>query len=140
MVDGGAPVSGDEREIAYDEPEQSFAFQYAYEGDIDDSEQSRVGRDLSGEAMAAFVAPVYDEGADAFAYHAFANDPFVDYADWYYVAGPSTDPEDTGRVSFESLDGTVSRFVVGPVDAQTAGVIDVPPEETRDGGGRPPTC
>lgn len=134
IVDGGATVSGDEREIAYDEPERTFAFQYAYEGDTADPEQLRVGRDLSGERMAAFVAPVYDEGADAFAYHVFANEAFVDYADWYYVAGPSTDPEATGEVSFESLGGTVSRFVVGPVDALTAGVIDVPPEEARNGG------
>ena len=134
IVDGGATVSGDEREIAYDEPEQTFAFQYAYEGDTADPEQLRVGRDLSGERMAAFVAPVYDEGADAFAYHVFANEAFVDYADWYYVAGPSTDPEGTGRVSFEPLEGTVSRFVVGPVDALTAGVIDVPPEEARNDG------
>lgn len=135
IVDGGATVSGDEREIAYDEPEQTFSFHYAYEGDTGDLEQLRVGRDLSGETMAVFVAPVYDESADAFAYHVFANDAFVDYADWYYVAGPSTDPEDTGRAAFESLDGAVSRFVIGPVDALTAGVIDVPPEEARNGGG-----
>lgn len=134
IVDGGATVSGDEREIAYDEPEQTFSFHYAYRGDTDYPEQLRVGRDLSGESMAAFVAPVYDEAADAFAYHAFANEAFVDYADWYYVAGPSTDPEDTGRAAFEPLDGTVSRFVIGPVDALTAGVIDVPPEEARNGG------
>lgn len=135
MVDGAATVSGDERTITYENPETTFAFQYAYEGDSDDPSELRVSRDLSGETMAAFVAPVYDEAAGAFVYHVFANDAFVAHGDWYYVAGPSTDPTDTGPAAFESLTDGVSRTVVGPVEATTAGVIDAPFEEAQGGGG-----
>lgn len=129
MVDGDASVCGDGRRITYDDPERSFTFQYAYEGNRDAPEELHVGRDLSGETMAAFVAPVYDESAEAFAYHVFANEAFVAYADWYYVAGPSTDLVDTGEASFESLADGVSRHVIGPVEAGTAGVVDFPPSE-----------
>jgi hypothetical protein len=134
MVDGNASVSGDEREITYKDPEATFTFQYAYEGDTDDPSQLRVSRDLSGETMAAFIAPVYDAEAEAFAYHVFANEAFLEYADWYYVSGPSNDPTETGRASFEPVENGVSRFIIGPIDAGTAGLIDAPPEEAQNGG------
>lgn len=132
MVDGEATVSGDEREIRYEDPERTFTFRYAYEGDSDDPSELRISRDLSGETMAAFVAPVYDADADAFAYHVFANEAFLAHGEWYYISGPSTDPIDTGDASFESLGDGVSRFVVGPVEAGTAGIIDAPPETTGE--------
>jgi hypothetical protein len=135
MVDGAASVSGDERKITYEDPETTFTVQYAYEGDNDDPSQLRVSRDLSGETMAAFIAPVYDGEAEAFAYHVFVNDAFLEFADWHYVAGPSGDPVDTGTASFESVGSGVSRFAIGPLDAGTAGVIDVPPAEAQNGGG-----
>ncbi|WP_178917229.1 hypothetical protein [Natronomonas gomsonensis] len=40
MVDGDASVSGDEREIMYEDPEATFTFQYAYEGGTDDPPNS----------------------------------------------------------------------------------------------------
>ncbi|MUV87074.1 hypothetical protein GJ631_10960 [Natronomonas sp. CBA1123] len=135
MVDGDASVSGDEEKITYEDPEATFTFQYAYEGDTDDPSQLRVSRDLSGETMAAFIAPVYDAEAEAFAYHAFANEAFLEYADWYYVSGRSNDPTETGRASFEPVGNGVSRFVIGPIDVGTAGLIDAPPEEAQSGGG-----
>lgn len=135
MVDGNASVSGDEREITYEDPEATFTFQYAYEGDTDDPSQLRVSRDLSGETIAAFIAPVYDAEAEAFAYHVFANEAFLEYADWYYVSGPSNDPNETGQASFETVGSGVSRFVIGPIDAGTAGLIDAPPEEAQNSGG-----
>lgn len=135
IVDGEATVSSDEREIAYEDPETTFTVQYAYEGDTSATSQLRVSRDLSGETMAAFIAPVYDEDAGAFAYHVFANEAFVSFAEWHYVAGPSTDPAETGSASFESLGSGVSRFVIGPLEARTAGVIDMSPEEARNGSG-----
>ena len=134
MVDGNASVSGDERKITYEDPEATFTFQYAYEGNNDDPSQLRVSRDLSGETMAAFIAPVYDDDAKAFEYHVFANEAFLDYAEWYYVSGSSTDPAETGSASFESVGPGVSRFVIGPIDAGTAGLIDAPPEEAQNGG------
>ncbi|WP_336135598.1 hypothetical protein [Natronomonas amylolytica] len=133
IVDGEATVSADEREITYEDPEAVFTAQYAYEGDTDSPSQLRVNRDLSGETMAAFVAPVYDEDAGAFAYHVFANEAFVSFSDWYYVAGPANDPVETGAAAFESLGSGVSRLVIGPLEARTAGVLDVSPEEARDG-------
>jgi hypothetical protein len=135
MVDGDASVSGDEEKITYEDPEATFTFQYAYEGDTDDPSQLRVSRDLSGETMAAFIAPVYDAESEAFAYHAFPNEACLEYADWYYVSGRSNDPTETGRASFEPVGNGVSRFVIGPIDAGTAGLIDATPEEAQNGGG-----
>ncbi len=85
--------------------------------------------------MAAFIAPVYDADTEAFAYHVFANEAFLEYAEWYYVSGPSNDPNETGRASFETVGSGVSRFVIGPLDAATAGLIDAPPEEAQNSGG-----
>lgn len=135
MVDGNASVSGDEREITYEDPEATFTFQYAFEGDTDDPSQLRVSRDLSGETMAAFIAPVYDADTEAFAYHVFANEAFLEYAEWYYVSGPSNDPKETGRASFEAVGSGVSRFVIGPLDAGTAGLLDALPAEAQNSGG-----
>lgn len=134
MVDGQASVSANEREISYGDPQRTFSCSYVYEGNAAAASQLRVSRDLSGETMAAFVAPVYDEDAGSFAYHVFANDPFVEFADWYYVVGQSTDPIDTGEAAFEPLVDGVSRTVVGPVETATVGVIDVPPSEAQNGG------
>jgi hypothetical protein len=134
MVGSEVSVSSDERKITYDDPEATFTFQYAYKGETETPSKLRVSRDLSGETMAAFIAPVYDENADAFEYHVFVNDAFLDYAEWYYVAGSSTDPVETGSASFESIGSGVSRMAVGPLDTGTVGVIDTPPEDAQNGG------
>lgn len=124
MVDGAASVSGDEQTIGYDEPEATFELVAGYRGEESDGSELRLGRDLSGETMAAFVAPAYVDADERFEYHVFANEAFVEFADWYVVGISEGSLEDLGGASFEHLQGTVYGFVVAPEGVDGTGVVD----------------
>ena len=85
MADGAATVNpdGTDYTIDYTDPEQSFALVSGFEGESNPSEL-RVSRDLAVDARAAF-APIYDADAEAVVYTVFANEAFVQYADWHAV-------------------------------------------------------
>ena len=135
MVDGAASVSADEREIRYEDPEATFELDAGYEGDPADESDLRVGRDLTGETMAGFVAPVGVDGE--FEYHVFANEAFVEFADWHVVAlAPDGEPEGRGAAGFEPLADDVYGTVVDPVDGKVVLVVDAPADDiAADGAG-----
>jgi hypothetical protein len=131
MVDGAARVNpdGTDYTIDYTDPEQSFALVSGFEGESNPSEL-RVSRDLSVDARAAFVAPIYDADAGAFVYTVFANAAFVQYADWHAVnLEPDGSISGEGALEFERAErtvyaadvepGAVSRLFVVDVDADT---------------------
>lgn len=131
MVDGAASVRGDERTIDYEAPETTFLL----ESEVREGSDLRVGRDLSGEAMAGFVAPVAsDDGT--FEFHVFANEAFVEFADWnVVVAGIDRDPETRGTADFERLEGDVYGTTVDPGDVEFLLVVDATAAELRSRGG-----
>lgn len=124
MVDGAATVSLDERVIEYEDPEATFGLEAYYRGERDDGSDLRVSRDLSGETMAAFIAPVYDEADERFEFHLFANDAFVGFADWHLVGFTDVGPEDLGTASFERLGEGVHTVVVDPDFDEQFAVVD----------------
>lgn len=128
MVDGAASVSGDEQTIRYDEPEATFELVAGYRGEEAAPSDLRLGRDLSVETMAVFVAPAYVDADERFEYHVFANEAFVEFADWYVVGISEGSLEDLGGGSFEHLQGAVHGFVLAPDGYDGVGVVD----ETAD--------
>lgn len=124
MVDGEASVSADERTIEYADPETTFELSAGYRGEEADGTNLRLGRDLSGETMATFVAPAYVDAEERFEYHVFANDAFVEFAEWHVVGTSGGSLEEISDASFERLQGTVQGFVVSPEDVDGVGVID----------------
>lgn len=124
MVDGAATVSPDEHTIEYEEPEATFVLGTYYRGERDDGSGLRATRDLSGETMAAFVAPVYDEADERFEFHLFANDAFVEFGDWHLVEFTDAGPEDLGTASFQRLGGSVHAVVVSPDFDDQFAVVD----------------
>ena len=157
MVDGAARVNpnGTDYTIDYTDPEQSFALVSGFEGESNPSEL-RVSRDLSVDARAAFVAPIYDADAGAFVYTVFANAAFVQYADWHAVnLEPDGSISGEGALEFERAErtvyaadvepGAVSRLFVVDVDADTfkkedtgdlSGIVVL--QFTRSGGSSTP--
>lgn len=134
MVDGAASVSTGKRvTIDYEDPETSFALQPLYEGETADDSQLRVQRDLSGDTMAGFVAPVHT--GEAFEYHVFANEAFVEFADWNVVAGNTESVDDAENPGFERLQGPVYGMVLSPGETMLLGVVDKPADELQSGGG-----
>lgn len=133
MVDGAAAVRADERTIEYEDPEATFQLEAGYEGDTADESEIRVGRDLTVETMAAFVAPVAVDGG--FEYHVFANEAFVEFADWNVVAlVPGGEPEDRGSPGFEPIGDGVYGTVVEPGDAAFIMIVDGTAEAVAEGG------
>ena len=135
LVDGAATVSeeGDRLVIEYADPERSFGLIGAFEGGSN-PEELRVSRDLAVYARAGFVAPVYEESAERFVYRVFANEAFVEYADWNFVA---VDPDDElrpeGAVGFERLEGSVYGARVAPAELRRLFVVDATAQELADG-------
>lgn len=128
MVDGEASVSADERTIEYQDPEATFELGAGYRGEEADGSQLRISRDLSGETMAAFVAPAYVEANERFEYHVFANDAFVEFDEWHVVGFSGKSLEDVVGTSFDHIQGPVHGFVVTPEDVDGVAVVD----ETAD--------
>lgn len=125
MVDGEASVSADERTIEYEDPEATFELIAGYRGEEAEGTELRVGRDLSGDTMAAFVAPAATEEDGAFEYHVFGNEAFVEFADWNVVATSSAGGYDgLGEAGFEHLGDDVYGTVVDPGDVEVLLVVD----------------
>ena len=135
LVDGAATVSeeGDRLVIEYADPERSFGLVGAFEGESN-PEELRVTRELAVDARAGFVAPVYEESAERFVYRVFANEAFVEYADWNFVAvEPDDELRPEGAVEFERLEGAVYGARVAPTEFQRLFVVDATAQELADG-------
>lgn len=125
MVDGEASVSSDEGTIEYDDPEVTFELTGGYRGETADESELRVSRDLAGETMAGFVAPVAGGDDGEFEFHVFANEAFVEFADWNVVGGPlDREPESHGDLDLEHLGDEVYGAVVDPVEVDVLLVVD----------------
>jgi len=135
FVDGAATVSeeGNRLVIEYADPERSFGLDGAFEGGSN-TEELRVTRDLAVDARAGFVAPVYEKSAERFVYRVFANEAFVEYADWNVVAvEPDDELRSEGAVGFERLEGAVYGARVAPAEFQRLFVVDATARELADG-------
>ncbi|MFT4883926.1 MAG: hypothetical protein ACI8U4_001439 [Natronomonas sp.] len=134
MVDGSASVTTEEAvTIEYEDPEASFGLQPIYEGETASADQLRVQRDLSGETMAAFIAPVHT--GETFEYHVFANEAFVEFGDWNVVTGSSKSIDDHENPGFERLEGSVYGMVLSPGEVDLLAVVDVSAENIENDGG-----
>ena len=135
FVDGAATVSedGDRLVVEYADPERSFGLVGAFEGESNPAEL-RVTRDLAVDARAGFVAPVYEASAERFVYRVFANEAFVEYADWNVVAvEPDDELRPEGAVEFERLEGSVYGARVAPAEFRRLFVVDATAQELADG-------
>ena len=135
FADGAATVSeeGDRLVVEYADPERSFGLVGAFEGESNPAEL-RVTRDLAVDARAGFVAPVYEASAERFVYRVFANEAFVEYADWNVVAvEPDDELRSEGAVGFERLEGAVYGARVAPAAFQRLFVVDATARELADG-------
>jgi hypothetical protein len=138
MVDGGASVTADQYvTIEYDDPQTSFILQPIYEGQEASEDQFRIQRDLSGDTMAGFIAPVHT--GETFEYHVFANESFVEFADWNVVTGAGQDLTDAETPGFERLQGPVYGMVLSPGEAELLAVVDTTAEELQSRDGPSPT-
>jgi hypothetical protein len=139
MVDGAAAVT--ERDettlIEYRNPPREFRLVSGFEGETDPSEL-RASRDLAVDARAGFVAPIYDPDAEAFVYQVFANEAFVEYADWHVVTVDGDgDVTEEGTAPFERAQGDVYAAGVRPGDVRRLFVVDTDAEtlQSQDGTG-----
>ena len=135
LVDGAATVSeeGDRLVIEYADPERSFGLVGAFDGESN-PEELRITRDLAVDARAGFVAPVYEESAERFVYRVFANEAFVEYADWNVVTvGTDDELRSEGAVGFERLEGAVYGARVAPAEFRRLFVVDATAQELADG-------
>ncbi|WP_254841290.1 hypothetical protein [Natronomonas marina] len=135
MVDGAATVNagGDAYTIEYADPKREFLLDSGFEGGTDDAEL-RVSRDMSVGARAGFVAPLYNESAGEFVYQIFANEAFVEYADWNFVTvGDDGQPTTEGAVPFDRLQGSVYGAGVSPGEIRRLFVVDATAETLRSG-------
>lgn len=145
MVDDEATVSSDERAIEYDDPDETFVLRAIASTDAvgggngsgSDGPAVRISRDLSGESMTAFVAPVV-AGDGKFEYHVFANQAFVETADWNVVTGTQNgELEAHDGLAFEPLAAGVYDLVVDATSTDVLLVTDATVEEL-DGGDADP--
>lgn len=137
MVDGAATVNadGDAYTIEYESPSREFRLDSAFEGERNPAEL-RVSRDMTIDARAGFIAPVYDDGSGNFVFQLFANQAFVDHADWNYVTYDSNqDPGPSGSIPFERIEGDVYAAALSPGDVDRLFMVDVTAEEIRDASG-----
>lgn len=135
MVGGVASVGPEERSIEYDDPEVTFGINAGFRGEEAAESELRVGRDLSGETMAGFLAPVYDDADETFRYHVFVNGAFVEFAMWQIlVAGAEQSGAEHYRdASFEHYEGSVYGTVVAPEAGEALVVADAGPDELEAG-------
>lgn len=132
MVGGEASVLGNERTIEYETPEATFQL----ESEVRDESDLHVGRDLSGESMAGFIAPVASGDDGVFEFHVFVNEAFVEFADWnVVVVTPDSEPETRDAADFEHLEGGVYGTVVEPGEIEILLVIDATAEQLQGQGG-----
>lgn len=137
MIDGNAAVNtdGDTYVVEYLDPSRRFQLVSGFEGERDPS-QLRVTRDMTVDARAGFVAPIYDGGNGEFVYQAFANEAFVEYADWRFVTTGADDGiTGQGRAPFERIQGSVYAAGVTPGDVNRVFVVDRTAETLRETGG-----
>lgn len=136
MVDGAATVNpdGDTYTIEYDEPRRGFRLEAGFEGGTDPSEL-RVTRDMTVDARAGFVAPIFDAEAGEFVYQVFVNQAYVDYADWHFVTvGDDEELTEQGEVPFEHAQGSLFGAGVTPGDIRRLFVVDSSAAELRQNG------
>ena len=103
--------------IEYGDPDAEYLFHLQFEGADPSPDELWIGRDLSMDAMRAFIGPEFDAD-DELTHHVFANEAFVEYADWnaIYLEGESLVDEE--EIAFEELDhGVYHRSVSPPEDA-----------------------
>ena len=134
IVDGAATVEnvdGGSR-IEYDDPPRAFRLEGAFEGESRPSELA-VGRDMTVDARAGFVAPVYDDGAEAFVFQLFANGAFVDYTDWRLIILADGQLTSEGAVPFERIEDDVYGAGVSPGPADRLFLVDATAEALQDG-------
>lgn len=132
MADGEASVRDGDDYIEYEDPAVEFELDGRYEGEPHGSQDLRVSRDLSGQTRTVFVAPVHT--GEGFRFHFFANERFVETADWNLLVVKANDEiEGRGSPGFERLEGDVYEAVVEPGDVRTVVVADVTASELREG-------
>ncbi|WP_440770302.1 type IV pilin N-terminal domain-containing protein [Natronorubrum sp. DTA28] len=123
FVDDDVTVDEDAGRLEYAEPDVEFVLEAIVEDQVPTDDELRIGRDLSSETMAAFIAPAFDD--DEFTYHVFANATFVEYADWYAAFSDGNSVVDGRHVSFDELQHGVSHLSLTPPDAATVtGIVD----------------
>ncbi len=134
MVDGAATVENADggSRIEYDDPSRAFRLEGAFEGETRPAELA-VGRDMTVDARAGFVAPVYDPAAEAFVFQLFANGAFVDHADWRLTSLADGRLTPQGTVPFERIEGDVYGAGVSPGAVDRLFLADATAEELQDG-------
>lgn len=136
IVDGAATVTDDGATytIEYEEPRAAFRVDSGFEGESDPAEL-RVSRDMTVDARAGFIAPIYDDDAGEFVFQIFANRAFVDYAEWNVV---TIDDEGTivsqGTAPFERIQGQVYGAGVAPGEIRQLFVVDTTAEALSQEG------
>lgn len=104
----GVTVSDDGRRIESTDPELEFALSAVVEGTEAGADDLRVSRDLDSEVPTAYIAP--ETGDDSVTYHVFANEAFVDHADWEVVTIEDNALTDERAASFTDLQAGVSHL------------------------------
>lgn len=136
IVDGAATVTDDggAYTIEYEEPRAAFRVDSGFEGESDPAEL-RVSRDMTVDARAGFVAPIYDDDAGEFVYQIFANRAFVEYAEWNIL---TVDDGGTianqGTAPFERIQGEVYGAGVAPGEIRQLFVVDTGAEALGESG------
>ncbi|SER79586.1 type IV pilin N-terminal domain-containing protein [Natrinema salaciae] len=120
FIDDGATVDENRRRITYSDPETEFSLFALSDGTFASTDTLQVRRDLSTDVMTAFIAPEFDDGV--FTYHVFANDPFVEYADWNALTFENRESTGERRITFDELHDDVSHFAVTP-ERETNNVV-----------------
>jgi len=136
MVDGDATVNadGESYTITYANPRRGFRLDSGFQGETRPSEL-RVTRDMTADARAAFLAPVYDDAAGEFVYQAFANQAYVDYGEWHFVSvGDDEELTEQGEVPFRQVQGSVYAAGVSPGDIRRLFLVDQSSAEMRSSG------
>ncbi|RZH66762.1 hypothetical protein [Natrinema altunense] len=137
FIDGDATVDENRRRITYADPEAEFLLSALADGGFATTDTLRVRRELSTDVMTAFIAPEFDDGA--FTYHVFANDSFVEDADWNVLTVEDRDPTSERRVTFDELHDGVSHFAVTPERESNAVVVTDADRETYQAPESEPT-
>ncbi len=137
FIDGDATVDENRRRITYADPEAEFLLSALADGGFALTDTLRVRRELSADVMTAFIAPEFDDGA--FTYHVFANDSFVEDADWNVLTVEDRDPTSERRVTFDELHDGVSHFAVTPERESNAVVVTDADRETYQAPESEPT-
>lgn len=126
IVDGAATVTDDggAYTIEYEDPRAAFRLDSGFEGESDPSEL-RISRDMTVDARAGFIAPIYDEADEEFVFQVFANEAFVEYAEWNVLTvDTESNIVDQGTAPFRRIQGSVYAAVVTPGEIRQLFVTD----------------